>query len=346
MSQKQQTTITITTGTLTRFLLLVLGVVFLYFIRDVVMIVLVSVVIASAVEPLVRWFIRYRLPRVAAVLVIYVGGILFFIAVFYFLLPPVLNDFQGFFNNLPNLLESALGQLRQRITFFGASDALIARVREAALGANFYISELSSGFFDFTSSVFSGFIAFVFIGVISFYLAVQEDGIGNVLRIVTPREHEPYILGLWLRSQRKIGRWLQGQLLLGLIVGVIVFIALTVLEVRYALILAILSAIFEIIPYFGPIMAAIPAIAVAAIQDPLKGLLVTGIYLVVQQMENHLIYPQVVRKTVGVPPLLAIIALLIGGKLGGMMGFIISIPLAVVLVEYLNDVADRKKALD
>jgi len=177
-------------------------------------------------------------------------------------------------------------------------------------------------------------------------LAVQEDGIGNVLRIVTPREHEPYILGLWLRSQRKIGRWLQGQLLLGLIVGVIVFIALTVLEVRYALILAILSAIFEIIPYFGPIMAAIPAIAVAAIQDPLKGLLVAGIYLVVQQMENHLIYPQVVRKTVGVPPLLAIIALLIGGKLGGMMGFIISIPLAVVLVEYLNDVADRKKALD
>ena len=132
-------------------------------------------------------------------------------------------------------------------------------------------------------------------------------------------------------------------MLLGLIIGVIVFIALTILQVQYAFILSILSALFEIIPYFGPVMAAIPAIAVASIQEPLLGLLVAGIYFIVQQMENHLIYPQVVRKTVGVPPLLAIIAILIGGKLAGMMGVIIAIPLAVVLVEYLIDIVDRKK---
>ena len=94
---------------------------------------------------------------------------------------------------------------------------------------------------------------------------------------------------------------------------------------------------------FGPIMAAIPAIAVAAIQEPLLGLLVAGIFVLVQQIENHLIYPLVVRKTVGVPPLLAIIALLIGGKLAGIMGFIVAVPVAVVFVEYFNDVAAHKK---
>ena len=73
--------------------------------------------------------------------------------------------------------------------------------------------------------------------------------------------------------------------------------------------------------------------------------MVAGIFFLVQQMENLLIYPQVVRKTVGVPPLLAIIALLIGGKLGGMMGFIVAVPLAVVLVEYFNDVVDHKRSI-
>ena len=339
-----RTKIEVTTGTLVRFLLLVLGLIFLYIIRDIVLIVLVSIVVASSVEPLVRWFERYRFPRVLAVLIIYLGGVTSIFSVFYLLIPPLFSDFQNFFSSLPFLIDKAFVQLHKVMPLI-PFDLILPTLKDVVMRADITVRSALDGAFSATSLVFSKMFDFVFVFVISFYLAVQEDGIANVLRILTPKEHEEYILHLWARSRRKIGRWLQGQLLLGLIIGVIVFIALTVLQVRYAFILAVLTGMLEIIPYFGPVLAAMPAIAVAAIQSPLLGLLVAGIYILVQQMENHLIYPQVVRKTVGVPPLLAIIALLIGGKLAGIMGFIIAVPMAVILVEYVNDIAEHKKTV-
>ncbi|HEY4477479.1 MAG TPA: AI-2E family transporter [Candidatus Paceibacterota bacterium] len=339
-----RTKIEVTTGTLVRFLLLVLGLVFLYVIRDIVLIILVSIVVASSVEPLVRWFERYRFPRVLAVLIIYLGGVTSIFSVFYLLIPPLFSDFQNFFSSLPFLIDKAFVQLHKVMPLI-PFDLILPTLKDVVMRADITVRSALDGAFSATSLVFSKMFDFVFVFVISFYLAVQEDGIANVLRILTPKEHEEYILHLWARSRRKIGRWLQGQLLLGLIIGVIVFIALTVLQVRYAFILAVLTGMLEIIPYFGPVLAAMPAIAVAAIQSPLLGLLVAGIYILVQQMENHLIYPQVVRKTVGVPPLLAIIALLIGGKLAGIMGFIIAVPMAVILVEYVNDIAEHKKTV-
>src|SRR3989338_654472 len=339
-----RTKIEVTTGTLVRFLLLVVGLVFLYVIRDIVLIILVSIVVASSVEPLVRWFERYRFPRVLAVLIIYLGGVTSIFSVFYLLIPPLFSDFQNFFSSLPFLVDKAFVQLH-RVMPLLPFDLVLPTLKDVIVRADITVRSALDGAFSATSLVFSKMFDFVFVFVISFYLAVQEDGIANVLRILTPKEHEEYILHLWARSRRKIGRWLQGQLLLGLIIGVIVFIALTVLQVRYAFILAVLTGMLEIIPYFGPVLAAIPAIAVAAIQSPLLGLLVAGIYILVQQMENHLIYPQVVRKTVGVPPLLAIIALLIGGKLAGIMGFIIAVPMAVILIEYVNDIAEHKKTV-
>jgi len=165
----------------------------------------------------------------------------------------------------------------------------------------------------------------------------------NFLRLVTPHEHEAYVVNLWARSQRKIGKWLQGQILLALLVGVLVFIGLTILDVRYALALSILAATFEIIPVFGPILAAIPSVIVAFIQSPTLGLWVILLYVIVQQVENHIIYPLVVRKAIGVPPLLVILALLIGGKLGGLPGFILAVPIAATIMEFTNDVAERKQ---
>ncbi|MSR76038.1 MAG: AI-2E family transporter [Candidatus Ryanbacteria bacterium] len=344
MSRPPRASIDISTSTLVRLALVVLGIAFLWVVRDILMIILVSIVIASAVEPLVQWFIRWRFPRVLATLLIYLSGMVFVVGIFYLLVPPLAGDFQIFFSRLPTLIETALVGFQQKVPFL-SFDFVIEAIRHSALTADQYIQGAVSGFFSFSSTFFSSVLSFGFIVIISFYLTAQEDGIADVLRIVTPKEYEEYALDLWARSQRKIGRWLQGQLLLGLLVGVLVFIMLTVLRVEHAFLFAVLSAIFEIIPYFGPVMAAIPAIAVTAIKDPLLGLLVAGIYFLVQQMENHLIYPQVVRKTVGVHPLLAIIALLVGGTVAGAVGIIIAIPLAVIFVEYFNDVALHKRTI-
>jgi predicted PurR-regulated permease PerM len=248
--------------------------------------------------------------------------------------------------SLPDFIEEGFSPQSPLFSLFPSlPGALKETIRDFALSLEHSIPEITTGVVSATSTIFGEVFSVVLMGVISFYLAVQEKGIENFLRIVTPLQHEEYVISLWRRSQNKIGRWLQGQLLLGLLVGIFVFLGLTILGVKYALLLALLSSIFEIIPVFGPVMAAIPAVAIASLQSPVLGLSTLGLYVIVQQFENHLIYPLVVRKTVGVPPLLVIIAIIVGGKLAGIYGIILSVPLAAVLIEFLNDLAERKRKM-
>lgn len=316
----------------------------LWHLKDVMVTVLLAIVIASAVEPAARWFEKYKIPRVLGVIIVYFTTFFIFFLVFYFVIPPLLSEAVDFVSILPEFIENTLRPDSPVFSIFPPlPNVLINSLRNFALDLQHSLPQVTSGVISATSAIFGRVINFVLMIVISFYLAVQKGGIENFLRIVTPVKHEEYIISLWKRSQQKIGRWLQGQILLGLLVGIFVFLGLTILGVKYALLLAILSAVFEIIPVFGPVMAAIPAIAVASIQAPVLGLTTLGLYVIVQQFENHLIYPLVVRKTIGVPPLLVIIAIVVGGKLAGIYGIVLSVPLSAVLIEFLNDIGERKK---
>ena len=315
-----------------------------WILRDIIAVILISIVIASAIEPVTHFLARYKIPRVLSVLFIYIAAFFVFSIVFYLIIPPLLGDMLDFVSSLPLYIENTLGPSGSLfLALPELPSAITDLLKNLALSLESAVPALTSGFFSAGGALFGGILSFILLIVISFYLSVQEHGIENFLRIVTPLEHEAYILDLWKRSQRKIGRWLQGQILLGVLVGVVVFLGLTILEVKYALLLAILSMIFEVIPVFGPIMAAIPAIAIAFIQSPSLGLMVLGLYVIVQQFENHLIYPLVVRKTIGVPPLLVVLSLVIGGTLGGFYGIVLAVPAAAVLVEFLNDVALRRQ---
>ena len=339
MNMPNITKIEISTGTFIRALLVVLGLVFLYLIRDVVAVVLLSVVIASAIEPAAQWFMRYRLPRILSVLLVYIISFAILAAAFSLVIPPLFSE---------------ISQVSSKSLFQTASGALFEFVPELPISisqtltslldnAGVYLEQLAGGFFQATSLVFGGALSFILVVVISFYLSVQERGIENFLRIVTPIEYERYILDLWSRARKKIGGWMQAQILLGLLIGVLVYIGLTVLQIKFALSLAVVAAIFELIPVFGPVLAAIPAVLVAFLQKPILGLVIIIFYFVVQQFENHLIVPVVFKKAVGVPPILVVIALIVGGKLGGFLGLLLAVPLAAVLVEFLNDVVERKQ---
>ncbi|MBI2628122.1 MAG: AI-2E family transporter [Candidatus Niyogibacteria bacterium] len=338
-----KTTIEITTGTIIRALLLILLAVFLYWIREIVAVVLLAVVLASAVDPVARWFSRYRVPRVFSVILTYLLTFLVLVSAFYITVPPLFNELSDFIAQLPVYFKANVSH-QYLIQFFPELPLFINDYFGDIFSAvNESLQNATNGFFENISSVFGGALSLVLIIILSFYLAVQEDGIENFLRIISPKEKETYVLDLWSRSRRKIGRWFQGQILLGILVGVLVFLGLTILQVKYALLLSILSAIFEIIPVFGPVMAAIPAVAVAFIQKPVLGLLVLAFYVIVQQFENHLIYPLVVKKTIGVNSILVILSLVIGGQVAGLFGFILAVPIAAVLMEIVNDIEKNKK---
>ena len=196
------------------------------------------------------------------------------------------------------------------------------------------------------SAIFGGLMGFVLVVVFSFYFAVQETGVDDFLRVVTPLRYQERVQNLWKRSQIKIGLWMQGQLALALIIGVLVYLGLTILGVPYALLLGLLAAVFELIPVFGPVLSAIPAAAIALTDGGVTLMfLVIGLFAVIQQFENHLIYPLVVTKVVGVPPLLVILALLVGAKLAGFLGIILSVPAAAVIQELVYELGQERKKL-
>ncbi len=338
-------TIDIPFWTMAKAALLVIFLIGVWILRDVVGIVLLSIVIASAIEPAAHWCTKNKIPRVLGVLGIYVVAAFGVLSVLYFVVPPLVGDAFEVVSTLPQFVNEIVHPGSKIFSIFPKfPEAINTFLNGLAVRMSNLVPGLTQDLFSASSRLVGGFLSLVLLVVLSFYLSVQEHGIENFLRVITPRSHEDYILDLWSRSQQKIGRWLQGQLLLGLLVGLFVFLGLTILNVRHAVLLGILSAVFEVIPVFGPIMAAIPAIAVAAIQEPILGLWVLLLYFVVQQFENHLIYPLVVRKTIGVPPLLVVISLVVGAKLAGVMGIILSVPIAAVFVEFINDLAVKKRA--
>lgn len=333
--------ISITLGTMSKGILLGLGLWLLYYLRDLVVILLTAVVIASAVEPAAAWFVRNRVPRTLAVIIIYLAFFGSFLGFFFVFMPPILTETASFLSMLPQYLES-FNQTDPLEPLIGSAVHTVS-ISDLILELRDSVYALSTNALSAASVIFGGVYSFLLILVFSFYFAMQETGIDDFVRFVTPIKHHGYVLGLWKRSQHKIGLWIQGQLLLCVIVGVLVFMGLTILGVQYALVLAVLAGLFEIIPVFGPTLSAIPAVAVALVDGGIGlGIGVVVLYVIIQQFENHLIYPLVVTKVVGVPPILIIIALIVGAQLAGFLGIVLSVPVAAAVQELVKDIERRK----
>lgn len=318
---------------------------FAFLLKDLILVILMATVIASAVEPITKWFVSKKIPRVLSVILIYLVLVLILSGTIYFLLLPLLAESSDVLRNLPTYFSSA--SLEQND--FLSNQPIVSSlkntidIKQVADQINNVLQSLSSGAFNTIASLFGGILSFVLMAVISFYLAVEKDGVGKFLKTITPLKHEKYILNLWQRSQYKIGLWMQGQLVLAIIIGMLVFLGLTLLGVKNALLLAFLAAVFEIIPLFGPILASIPAIALSFVSGGLStAIMVIGLYLIIHQFENNLIYPLVVKKVTGVSPIVSIVALAAGWQLAGFLGLVISVPVATVVLEFFEDLERDK----
>lgn len=335
----------ISPGSVITTILILVGAALLWFLRDLVLVLLTAIVIASAMEPAIKYLMRYRIHRVVAVVIMYLsaGGAFFTLLLLF--VPPVLKDAANFLSSLPATLTNLnISDVTHGLLPWGNVTDIVS-TKDLLNNISQTLADTTGGIFTTLSAFFGGLTSFILVIVFSFYLSVQETGVDDFLRVVTPTSKEAYVLGLWKRSQDKIGKWMQGQVVLGLIVGVLLYLGLTILGIPNALLLAVLAAVFELIPVFGQILAAIPALIIAFSDGGITAaLLVLGLYLIVQQFEAHLIYPVVVKKIVGVPPLLVILSLIIGAKLAGFLGILLSVPMAAALQELIADIDRRKVA--
>lgn len=350
MEQNSPVRYTITAGTVVKVLAIFVLFLLLWQISGILLAILTSIVLASAVQPFAGWLMRrLRFPRVLAVITVYLAVILVLVGLLFTFVPPVADEVVQLSGTLPSEI-AKLPQLVEGFRGSIAGERISAYLSEQLSSTDFLgnfgqtLKGVSGGAIGAASRVFGGLFTTVFVIVLSFYFAVQERGIENFLRLVVTARHEEYAISLWQRTERKIGLWIQGQLLLAIIVGIFVFLGLTIFGVQYALLLALWAAVMELIPIFGPILAAVPAVGLAFTQSTTIGLAMIAFYVIIQQFENHLIYPLVVRKIVGVPPLLVIIALIVGWELAGFMGVLLAVPVAASLMELVDDLEKRKRA--
>ncbi len=336
--------ITISTSTIFRFFAVLLGLGLLFVIRDIIFSLIFAVIIASAVEPSIEWMKKQGIGRILAVVLIYVSFIILASFFLYLILPLMIDELSiaaGTFTKIQHQILLGIQETGgTAIGSFFADNADVLLKAPLQYLATFGTNILSGG-----GQIFSSLFTFVLIFVFSFYLATQEKGIENFIRMVTPLKYEPYVLNLWDRSQGKLGRWLRAQMLLGAIVGVFIFIGLTMLGVEQALLLAVITSVFEIIPVAGPILAAIPAVIIGFLVSPIMGVSIIALYVVVQQTESHIIVPVIMKKAVGLSPLVVLVALLVGAKIGGGFGLLLAVPLTTVFAELLNDWERKKRRL-
>ena len=333
----------ISVGTVLKIAAVVIALVLVYLTREILVILFLAVIIASAVSLFAGTLERYRVPRLIGVLSIYLTGIGFFGLVLYFIIPPIVDEIKQLAVVLPDYYEVAARQIFK--TTRGISPDYAKNAQEMLLNLGEKIKEFTSGVFSIVSALFGGAISFMAIIAISFYLSIQKKGVEDFLRLITPRDREEYAIDVWTRVEKKLGRWLQGQIVLALIMGAMVFVGLTLVGVPYALLLGVIAGILEIVPIAGPILSALAGVSMTVLISPFLAFLTLIFYIIAQQVENHILVPILMKKATGLNPVVVIVALLAGAKMGGVLGMLISVPLATIAGELLEDFSKKKTLL-
>jgi len=348
--------ITISTGTTIKILSILVGLAFIWFIKDVLAIFFVALLLAALIDPFASWFEKKKIPRGFGVLLVYVVLLAILVTAFVIIVPPLVSQLVGLGKSLEGTFVELRGVFEHIIALseeYGLAESLASSVDSLQQGA-------TSAIFTTITTVagtIGGFATSILILVITYYMVSEEGLAKKTFRHFAPKKYQPYIAGLVGRIQVKLGAWLRGQILLMLIIGVMTYLGLLIIGIDYALVLGIFAGLAEIVPYAGPIISAVPAIIIAFTISPLKAVIVALLYFGIQQLENGVLTPKIMEKSVGLNPLVSLFALLVGFKLGGLIfsdlklignivGALLAIPVATIVAVIMHDILgnfDHKK---
>lgn len=333
MSDK--TSYEITWGAVWKVLVLI-GVAWLIYLTfDVLLAILVALVIAAGLDAPVSWLKKKGVPRLLSTLTLFILGVLAFATIIYVIVPLAISDFTQLANNLKEQTGSLFGTFEVS-DLFSSLTVYLNSLADSLISGSLPITQVAV-------SLFGNIILVFTVLVLAFYLTVGQDGVERFLIAVLPATYEDKAIGLYLKTRGKIGQWLKGQVLLSLIIGFSVFIGLSFLGVKYALLLGILAGLFEIVPFVGPIFSGAIAILVALSSSLMLAGYTLILFVVIQQLENGLLVPLVMNYTTKIDPAVLLISLLIGGKAFGFVGLVLSVPVAVFFQELVEVWTTSKK---
>ncbi len=331
------------TQLLIRAAIIVAGVYFLYLIRDVVAVVLLAVLTAAALVPAIAKLRNFGISRTMAVIIVYMLLLSAGVLLLAVLLPLFFSEAKQFLSNWPEYARR-LDTFMSGVEIYAQSIGLEFSKDEFFRTIEGNINQWFSQIFATTVGVFQGFIHFIGYFFLALYLSLEEKGIEKFFLLLTPKEYHGHALSLASRMQGKASQWLFGQAILMLIAFAIYYVGLSLLGVPYALAIAFFGGLMEILPYIGPILAAIPAILIGLLYSPALGFAALVFYFIAHQAEAHVIAPQVMKHSAGLNPVALIIAILIGLELAGPIGIVLAVPITMMLSVFVEDILIKRNA--
>lgn len=296
-------------------LLLSLGLVFI--LRDLILELFVALLLMTILSPMVETLSKYKIPRPLSVLFTYILVVGSLVGVFSLIIPTVIEQTESFINVLPTYLAN-----------IGITSAISSGVLNALISN---AGSAPSAIFRFTFSIVNNIVAILAVLVFAFYMLVSRDKLEDQLGFFFGEEKKKELGDIIDRLEKKLGGWARGELILMFAIGLATYIGLSLIGIPYALPLAILGGILEIVPILGSILAAIPSILIGVGISPLTGVGVAALTFLIHQLEGYVLVPKIMEKSVGVSPLVTLISLAVGARLAGIVGAIISVPVVITL---------------
>jgi len=295
-------------------LILLLAIIWL--IKDLIFSLFIAFIIAGALKPSVSFLERFKIPRAIASFIIYLLFISIIYGIFALIIPPLLSEMIFLFKNLPEIIKSIVPKSNLIINF----DFLTQNIPSIANQTLNFVRSIFSNAIFVTSTLFFGF-----------YFLLEKNIEGILLSNFFEEIEINRIELISQRAQKRMSSWFWGEVILMIVVGTLTYIGLNIIGIKYVLALSVLAGLLEVMPNLGPIASSIPAILIGLSYSPIIGVYCVILYIVVQQLENNLIVPIIMKKATGLHPIITLIAMVIGGKLAGIIGVLLAVPTTIFI---------------
>jgi putative heme transporter len=314
----------------------------------VLLIFVVAAVIALILNPVVAFVQRSRIPRGLAVLIVYLAFFLTLVGIGFLLANPIADQVRTFTHNLPHIVNEAnkrIYEIQGKLNKAGLHLHLVKQGKTALQSIEEKVakssSKLASSAGGLLTEAASAVFDLVLVFVLSVYMLVYGERIGALVRRAMPDGDGTHADDYPTLVQHAVSRYVGGQLLFSVLMGASAGVSLYIFGLigifpdgrKYALAFGVFYGVMELVPYIGPILGAIPAVLVALFTDPLVALWVALLFVALQQLEGHVVAPQIFGHTLRINPLLVIFTLLLGLQLHGIVGALVALPILAILRE-------------
>ncbi len=304
----------------------------IYFAWDSFSVLLVGVMVSLGVEPLVSFLAeKLKLGRVLGAILVVLVLVLIFAGAVYMVMPIIFSELNGFLSHFTQSISSIF-------------NIILPGMDVKNLGLDQFVNFVAGASVPETiSKIFSSIILIFSAIIITLYLSIEKEGAEKMVRVILPDSYERHVLAIFSAFEIKMRRWLGAQLIISLSIGLIVGLGMWLIGVRYALILGILAAIFEVVPIIGPVMTGLVAFLVAISDSTILAIYAVLFFFVIQQFESYILIPLVMGKSMRVHPVVAVVSILAGAQIAGFVGIVLGVPIAVLVQEIFNYLAERKE---